>query len=120
MIVEASALADMARSESQRLSISGEVRPAALRASVREAEVLAEDIYEAPAALVYTLARNAPFAELGPMVVAAAKLQAASSGLKLEAKEEEIAEIVRAARGGEKSYEEVRAFFAATTLPFGG
>jgi hypothetical protein len=120
MIVEPTALADMALTEGRRLRISGEVRPAALRASVREAEVLAEDIFEAPAALVYALARNGAFTELLPMIVAAAKLQAASSGLKLEAKDEEIAEVARGARGGEKSYEEVRAFFASSTLPFGG
>jgi hypothetical protein len=120
MMVDPTALAEMAEAEGKRLSISGEVRPAALRASVREAEVLAEDIYEGPAALVYALARNAAFTEMGPMIVAAAKLQAQSCGVKIGARDEDIARVALEVRGGEKAYEDVRAFFAESTLPFGG
>ena len=121
MIVDATELREMAASVGARLGVSPNVRDAALRASVREAEVLAEDTYEAPAALVYALGRNASaFAAFAPMIFAAAELQAHMSCVRLGADEADVVTLARAVTRGEKSYEDVRAFFAATVLPFAG
>jgi hypothetical protein len=121
MMVEADALAEMAKVVGARLRISAEVRPAALRASVREAEHLAANASEAAPALVYALARNpSAFRAFGAMIVAAAHLQSRISGVRISARPQVIADLARRTRDGEKTYEEVRAFFAEASLPFGG
>ncbi len=120
MILEEETLTALAERMSARFGVSGVVRQAALRASVREAEHLAEDVFEAPAALVYALARNrSVFAAFAPMVVAAAFLQARASGLTLSALPKAIADMADAVTASDMSYEDVRAFFASETFPLG-
>ena len=121
MILDAETLATLAELVSAKLGVSSTVRPAALRASVREAEVLAEDVFEAPAALVYALARNrTAFAAFGPMIVAAAFMQARVSGLRLAATPKAIADLAEAVTASDMRYEDVRAFFSSETFPLGG
>jgi DNA-binding LytR/AlgR family response regulator len=121
VILDAETLATLAELVGARLGVSPGVKPAALRASVREAEHLAEDTFEAPAALVYALARNrTAFEAFGPMVVAAAYVQARVSDLRLTATPKAIADLAEAVTASDMRYEDVRAFFASETFPFGG
>ena len=120
LILDEETLTALAMQVGARFAVSGEVRQAALRASVREAGHLAEDTFEAPAALVYALARNrSVFAAFAPMVVAAAFMQARASGLALAAPPKAIADIADAVTASDMRYEDVRAFFASETFPLG-
>jgi 2-keto-3-deoxy-6-phosphogluconate aldolase len=121
VILDPETLATLAQLVGAKLGVSPAVRPAALRASVREAEHLAEDVFEAPAALVYALARNrTAFESFGPMLVAAAFMQARVSGLRLLATPKAIARLAEAVTASDMHYQDVRAFFASETFPFGG
>jgi len=120
VILDEETLTLLAEHAGARLGVSGVVRAAAVRATVREAEHLAEDAFEAPAALVYALARNrTAFAAFAPLVVAAAFMQARASGLKLTALPKAIADLAEAVSASDLRYEDVRNFFASETYPLG-
>lgn len=120
MIIDEATLTLLAEHAGQRLGVSPVVRASALRASVREAEHLAEDAFDAPAALVYALARNrTAFAAFAPLVVAAAFVQARAAGLALTALPKAIADLAEAVSASDMRWEDVRAFFASETFPLG-
>lgn len=93
----------------------------ALRVALREADHLADDVYDVPAALLFALGRTPRcFAAFRAMSVLVVEWYAKSLGFKLEAGRLELASIlVRVARR-EMTYEEVRSWVAERLLPFGG
>lgn len=97
-------------------------RPA-IRAALREAEHLAEDVYEGPAALLYAFARSPrAFAGARTMTVLLVLAQVASSGQRLlpGLGPRELGGLVEDVRRGERTYAEVRAVLSDGLFPFGG
>lgn len=95
---------------------------AAVRIALREADHLAEDVYDAPAALLYALARQdrAPRAVLDRAVGEATLEAARRLGFRLDLEVGALAEIAAAARAGRSDYQAVRAALATHLDPFGG
>jgi hypothetical protein len=104
------------------LGMDVELHDAALRASLRESENLAEDVYEMPAALCYALGRNPRalghgFHALGVISIRA---QALASGVRLNLSLDELAVILGDVREHKLSYESVRDRFAENMHMFAG
>lgn len=94
---------------------------AAIRAALREADHLADDVYDVPAALLFALGRNARcFSGFRAMSVLVVEWHAKTLGFKLEATRTELASLLGEVAVRERSHEEVRAFIGARLLPFGG
>jgi hypothetical protein len=94
---------------------------AGIRAALREADHLADDIYDVPGALLFALGRNArSFAGFRAMSVLLVEFHAKSLGFKLEATREELAGWLTRIALRDAPYEEVRAWIADRLLPFGG
>lgn len=93
----------------------------AIRAALREADHLADDVYDLPAALLFALGRNARcFSGFRAMSVLVVEWHAALLGFKLEMTREELADMLGRVAVRERTHEEVRAWVAARLLPFGG
>lgn len=94
---------------------------AALRVALREADHLADDIYDAPGALLFALGRTPRcFSGFRSMSVLVVEWHSKTLGFRLEASPAEIGRVlVRVARR-ELAYEDVRAWVAERLLPFGG
>lgn len=95
----------------------------AIRTALRDAEHLAEDVYESPAALLFAFARlPRAFAGFRTMTVVLALAQVRSSGQTLTAAggPDALGDLVEKVRRRELAYEDVRAFFADALLPYGG
>jgi hypothetical protein len=94
---------------------------AAIRAAVREADHLADDVYDVPAAFLFALGRNARcFSGFRAMSVLVVEWHAKTLGFKLEATRAELAKLIGEVAVRERSHEDVRAFIGARLLPFGG
>jgi len=106
----------------KELGISDTLHDAALRASLRESENLAEDVYEKPAALAYALGRNPRALGQGfhALGVISVRAQALSSGVRLNFSLTELAEILGEVREHKLSYEAVRDRFAENMHMFAG
>lgn len=94
---------------------------AAVRAAMREADHLADDVYDVPAALLFALGRNARcFSGFRAMSVLVVEWHAKSLGFKLEATRSELADLLGRIAVRERTFEEVRSWMGARLLPFGG
>lgn len=103
------------------LGLSARSSEPAIRAALREADHLADDVYDVPAALLFAFGRNArSFAGFRAMSVLVAQWHAKSLGFKLEASPEELADLLGLVALRERTFEDVRSFIGARLLPFGG
>jgi hypothetical protein len=94
---------------------------AGIRAALREADHLADDVYDVPGALLFALGRNARcFAGFRAMSVLVVEFHAKSLGFKLEATRPELAGWLTKIALRDASYDEVRGWVAERLLPFGG
>lgn len=94
---------------------------AAIRAALREADHLADDVYDVPAALLFALGRNARcFSGFRAMSVLVIEWHSKTLGFKLEASRAELASLLGEVAVRERSHEDVRAWIGARLLPFGG
>lgn len=94
---------------------------AAIRAALREADHLADDVYDVPAALLFALGRNARcFSGFRAMSVLVVEWHSKTLGFKLEATRPELAILLGEVAVRERSHEDVRAWIGARLLPFGG
>jgi hypothetical protein len=116
-IVDAYALVRVRFSLGQAFS-----RPA-IRVALRDAEHLAEDVFESPAALLFAFARTPrSFAGFRTMTVLLALDQVRASGQRLLAGVgvQKLAEVVEGVVRREMVYDDVRTVFADALFPFGG
>jgi hypothetical protein len=93
----------------------------ALRIALREADHLADDVYDIPGALLFVLGRTPRcFGAFRAMSVLVVDWHTATLGFKLETGPTELGEVLERVARREWSYEEVRAWVAERLLPFGG
>jgi hypothetical protein len=93
----------------------------ALRVALREADHLADDVYDVPAALLFALGRTPRcFAGFRAMSVLLVSWQCAQLGFKLEASPRDLAEMLRKIARRELAYEDVRSWAGARLLPYAG
>lgn len=103
------------------LSLPPRASDAAIRAALREADHLADDVYDVPAALLFALGRNARcFSGFRAMSVLVVEWHSNTLGFKLEATRAELATLLGEVAIRERTHEDVRAFIGARLLPFGG
>lgn len=103
------------------LGLSPRASDAAIRAALREADHLADDVYDVPAALLFALGRNARcFSGFRAMSVLVIEWHSKTLGFKLEASRAELASLLGEVAVRERSHEDVRAWIGARLLPFGG
>ncbi len=94
---------------------------AALRVALREADHLADDIFDAPAALLFALGRYPRcFSGFRAMSVLLVEHHTKTLGFKLEATRAELGAMLEAVARREHDYEAVRAWMVTKLLPFGG
>ena len=106
-----------------RLGLGQPLSRPAIRAALRDAEHLAEDIFETPAAILFAFGRTArAFAGFRTMTVILAADQVRASGQRLAhgIGLREMGDVVEAVHARSKTYEEVRAFFGEALFPFAG
>ena len=103
------------------LGVDPKASETAVRVALREADHLADDVYDIPGALLFSLGRTPRcFAAFRAMSVLLVEWHTATLGFKLEATTPELGTIlVRVARR-EMAYEDVRTWVAERLLPFGG
>lgn len=120
-VAEPVALVNACARIAPELGVDPKASETALRVAMREAEHLAEDIYEVPAAVLFALGRTPRcFTAFRSMSVLVTQWQAKALGFKLEATPLELATILGNVARGESDYPKVRAWFADRLLPFGG
>jgi len=103
------------------LGIDPRASETALRLALREADHLADDVYDVPAALLFALGRTPRcFTAFRAMSVLVVLFHAKALGFRLELSPVALGDLlVRVARR-ELAYEEVRSAIGAHLLPFGG
>jgi hypothetical protein len=103
------------------LGLAPRVSEAALRVALREADHLADDVYDVPAALLYAFGRHPRcFDGFRAMSVLVIEWHTKTLGFKLEASRAELAEVLTRVALRELTHEEVRAWVVERMLPFGG
>ncbi|MDF2694868.1 MAG: hypothetical protein K0S65_3251 [Labilithrix sp.] len=103
------------------LGVEPKASETALRIALREADHLADDIYDVPGALLFALGRTPRcFSAFRAMSVLVVEWQTKTLGFKLEATTFELADVLGRVALREMSQEEVRAWVAERLLPFGG
>lgn len=103
------------------LGVEAKASETALRIALREADHLADDVYDVPGALLFALGRTPRcFSAFRAMSVLAVDWQTKTLGFKLEASPSELAGILGRVALREMSYEEVRGWVGERLLPFGG
>jgi hypothetical protein len=103
------------------LGLPGRVSEAALRIALREADHLADDVYDVPGAMLFTFGRYPRcFSGFRAMSVLVVEWHTKTLGFKLEAGRAELADVLTRVALREMDYDEVRAWVAARLLPFGG
>lgn len=121
MIPAALAVARAAERVAPELGLAPKVSEPALRVALREAEHLTDDVYDAPAALLFAFGRNprcfSGFRALAVLVVA---WHARTLGFKLEPSFEELGDMLVRVAAREVDFEDVRSWLGARLLPFGG
>jgi hypothetical protein len=104
-----------------RLGTEPKASETALRIALREADHLADDIFDVPGALLFALGRTPRcFAGFRAMSVLVIEWHTKRLGFKLEAGRLELAAILGRVALRDMAYEEVRAWAAERLLPFGG
>jgi prophage maintenance system killer protein len=121
MIPDAEDIARAYHRIAPELGVPPRASAAAIRVALREADHLAEDIYDVPAALLFALGRNPRcFAGFRAMSVLVVEWHTKTLGFKLEASREELANILVRVALRDLSYEDVRGWVVERMLPFGG
>ncbi|MBX3212535.1 MAG: hypothetical protein KF850_10915 [Labilithrix sp.] len=93
----------------------------ALRIALREADHLADDVYDVPGALLFALGRTPRcFSAFRAMSVLVVDWHTKTLGFRLDATPAELGEILHRVALREASYDDVRAWVADRLLPFGG
>ena len=94
---------------------------AALRSAMREADHLADDVYDVPASLLFALGRTPRcFSGFRTMSILAVELHTKTLGFKLEATRAELCEMLLRIASRQVDYEAVRGWLVTKLLPFGG
>ena len=94
---------------------------AAIRVALREADHLANDVYDVPAALLYAFGHHPRcFAAFRAMSILVVEWHTKTLGFKLEAGRADLANVLTRVALGELTHDEVRAWVAERLLPFGG
>jgi hypothetical protein len=120
-LVAPEALAQAFARIAPELGLDGKASAAALRAAVREADHLVDDIYDVPGALLFAFGRNSRcFRGFRAMSILAVEWHTKSLGFKLEATRPELASVLTRVAAREVDYDEVRAWVANRLFPFGG
>jgi len=103
------------------LGLSPRVSATAVRVALREADHLADDVYDVPAALLFAFGRHPRcFDGFRAMSVLVIEWHTKTLGFKLEASRLEVADVLTRVALGELTHEEVRAWVVERMLPFGG
>jgi len=103
------------------LGLAPKASETAIRVALREADHLADDIYDVPGALLFALGRTPRcFNAFRAMSVLVVEWHAKVLGFKLEAERFDLADILGKVSLREMDYEEARAWVAERLLPFGG
>lgn len=103
------------------LAVDPKVSETALRIALREADHLADDVYDVPGALLFALGRTPRcFSAFRAMSVLVVDWQTKTLGFRLEATPSELASVLVRVALREMAYEDVRAWVAERLLPFGG
>jgi hypothetical protein len=103
------------------LGVEAKASETALRIALREADHLADDVYDIPGALLFALGRTPRcFSAFRAMSVLVVDWQTKTLGFRLEATPSELASVLVKVTLREMSYEDVRAWVAERLLPFGG
>jgi prophage maintenance system killer protein len=103
------------------LGLSPRASNAALRITMREADHLANDVYDVPASLLFALGRYPRcFAGFRTMSVLLVQWYTKTLGFKLEATARELGDVLVAVALGEMTHEDVAGWVGARMLPFGG
>jgi len=115
------AVARAYRALAPELGVPPKVSDAALRLALREADHLADDVYDVPAALLFAFGRYPRcFAAFRAMSVLVVEWHTKTLGFKLEASRPELAGVLARVAAREMTHEEVRAWVVERMLPFGG
>jgi hypothetical protein len=121
MIPDPVALAEAWARIAPELGLVAKWNDAALRIAMREADHLADDVYDVPAALLFAFGRNPRcFSGFRAMSVLVVEWHNRTLGFKLEAGPAELATILARVALREMDYEAVRTWVGARLLPFGG
>jgi hypothetical protein len=93
----------------------------ALRIALREADHLADDVFDVPGSLLFALGRTPRcFTAFRAMSILVVEWHAKSLGFKLEVGRPELAVLLGRVARRELDYDEVRSWMAQRLLPFGG
>lgn len=93
----------------------------ALRIALREADHLADDVFDVPGTLLFALGRTPRcFTAFRAMSVLVVEWHTKSLGFKLEVGRMELAAMLGRIARREIDYDEVRSWMAQRLLPFGG
>lgn len=121
MIPEAADLARAWERIAPELGLPPRASGAAIRAALREADHLADDVYDVPAALLFALGRYPRcFSGFRAMSVLVVEHHTKTLGFKLEATRPELGAMLLRIASREIDYEGVRAWVVQKLLPFGG
>jgi hypothetical protein len=103
------------------LGLSPRVSEVAVRVALREADHLSDDVYDVPAALLFTFGRYPRcFDGFRAMSVLVIEWHTKTLGFKLEASRLELADVLTRVALNELTHEDVRAWVVERMLPFGG
>ena len=103
------------------LGLSPRASEAAIRVALREADHLSDDVYDVPAALLFTLGRYPRcFSGFRAMSVLVVEWHTKTLGFKLQASREELADVLTRVALHELTHDEVRGWVVERMLPFGG
>lgn len=120
-LAEPEALAHAFTRIAPELGVEPRTSETALRIALREADHLADDIFDVPGALLFALGRTPRcFSAFRAMSVLAVEWHTKTLGFKLEAERRELATILGRVARREMTYEDVRSWVAERLLPFGG
>ena len=103
------------------LGLDPKASEAALRAVLREADHLADDVYDVPGTLLFALGRTPRcFRAFRAMSILTIEWHTKALGFKLDATRSELAAVLTRVAAREMDYEEVRSWVGSRLFPFGG
>ena len=103
------------------LGVGDRSSEAAIRVALREADHLANDVYDVPAALLFALGQHPRcFAGFRAMSVLVVEWHTKTLGFKLTTTRRELADVLTRVALHDLTHDEVRAWVADRMLPFGG
>ena len=121
MIPDPEAISRAYRVIAAELGVSPRVSETAVRVALREADHLADDVYDVPAALLFAFGRYPRcFDAFRAMSVLVVEWHTKTLGFKLEASRLELADVLTKVALSELTHEEVRGWVVERMLPFGG